>query len=138
MIQASRRSLTEGPPPLMRSMGGGPRPSSVKDDIMTEDQLQTEGSTEPIRTASDLRLDDLAKRLDALEKENKELRDVNKELYAYAANRGDASVNENGRQTEPSFDQVQAPVPQGPSAQDLDNMENMVLANWHLERDRQM
>lgn len=104
---------------------------------MTEDQPQ-ETAAEPIRTASDLRLDDLAKRLDALEKENKELRDANRELYAYAANRSDASVNENGRQTEPSFDQVQAPVPQDPSAQDLDNMENMVLANWHLERDRQM
>lgn len=105
---------------------------------MTEDQTQ-ETAAEPIRTASDLRLDDLARRLDALEKENRELRDANKELYAYAARSTEAPVNE-GTVPDPSFSQVQteAPVPQGPSAQDLDNMENMVLANWHLERDRQM
>lgn len=108
---------------------------------MTEDQPQ-ETAAEPIRTASDLRLDDLAKRLDALEKENRELRDANKELYAYAARSSEAPVNEGTvpDQRGPSFSQVQteAPVPQGPSAQDLDNMENMILANWHLERDRQM
>lgn len=107
---------------------------------MTEDQPQ-ETVTEPIRTASDLRLDDLAKRLDALEKENRELRDANKELYAYAANH-EASFTENALpdQRGPSFSQVQteAPVSQGPTAQDLDNMEDMVLANWHLERDRKM
>lgn len=119
---------------------------------MTEDQPQE--TAEPIRTASDLRLDDLAKRLDALEKENRELRDANKELYAYAARSNEASITEGTvpdasashasatfvADRRPSFSQVQteAAVPQGPTAQDLDNMENMVLANWHLERDRKM
>lgn len=107
---------------------------------MTEDQSQ-ETAAEPIRTASDLRLDDLAKRLDALEKENRELRDANKELYAYAARSSETSVTEGTvpDQHNPTFGQVQtAQGPAGPTAEELNTMEDMVLANWHLERDRKM
>lgn len=53
---------------------------------MTEAEINdsTGQDTEEIRTASDLRLEELTKRLDALEAENLELREANKGLWAAA------------------------------------------------------
>ena len=45
---------------------------------------QQEQQTEEIRTAQDLRLEELTKRLDSLEAENRELREANKGLWAAA------------------------------------------------------
>lgn len=48
------------------------------------DETTTETvQTEPVRTVTDLRIDELTKRLDALESENRELRQANAELFAY-------------------------------------------------------
>ena len=50
----------------------------------TEDKATQTTETKPIRTQSDLVLEELSRRLDTLEAENRELREANKGLWAAA------------------------------------------------------
>lgn len=53
---------------------------------MAETQDNGTEQTQEIMTAADLRLEELSKRLDSLEAENRELREANKGLWAAAHN----------------------------------------------------
>lgn len=54
----------------------------MADDTQGQDQAQTE--EQPVRTAADLKIEALEKRLDDLEKLNAELREANAGLWAAA------------------------------------------------------
>jgi hypothetical protein len=91
---------------------------------------------EPIKTAADVKLEELAKRLDALEKENTELRSANKELYnaaRTAPTEQQAPAQQAPAKQEPTFGEVRKEQ-SGPDEAALDRMTDGVLSIWHLDR----
>ena len=90
--------------------------------------------TETIKTASDLKLEELMARMDKLEAENRELRDANKELYNAARERtAEAPTVSN----EPTFSQVGAEAQTGPDETMMETITDNVFASWHLQRTKE-
>lgn len=76
----------------------------MADASSEENNVTTEQET--IKTEADLRLEELSKRLDALETENRELREANKGLWAAAHPVGeqqDASATEEPSKTDVDY-----------------------------------
>ena len=98
------------------------------------DEGQPQKEPEQIRTAAELKLEELTARMDKLESENRELRQANKDLYAAA--REHTQTDTAGTQTDPSFTQIGQPADTGPNEATMDKMEDAVFASWHLTRSK--
>lgn len=90
----------------------------------------TENDIAAVKTAADLRLEEIESRLQALETENTELRKANADLYAFAKQRSEVPAE--SAKKEPSMSVIdEDPLP----AMDYDRMERDVLAMWHLSKE---
>lgn len=93
---------------------------------MTE---STEEGTGTVMTATDVRLEEIERKLASLESENSELRKANAELYAYAKQKEGPSLESVTAQKEPTFTTVGTDTQ---PTMDYDQMEKDVLRIWHL------
>lgn len=84
-------------------------PTSPRGDNMDANEeakkiIESVNSDNTVKSLSDLKLEQLTKRLDDLEKLNKELIAANKELYAYAASKDQAKAENSQPTIEPIND----------------------------------
>lgn len=98
------------------------------------DEGQPKEDQEQIKTAADLKMEELIARMDRLENENRELRQANKDLYAAA--REHTQTDTAGTQTDPTFTQIGQSADTGPDEATMSKMEDAVFASWHLTKSK--